>query len=30
MPNINWTWLLVGAVVGVIVWGAVQKRRAAA
>lgn len=30
MPNINWTWLIVGLALGFIVSGYMAKRRAAA
>lgn len=30
MPNVNWTWLAVGAVLGFLLAGFLAKRRAAA
>lgn len=30
MPNVNWTWLVVGLIIGFVAAGYLAKRRAAA
>ena len=30
MPNVNWTWLIVGLIIGFVGAGVVARRRAAA